>query len=88
MESEGSEEDDDDRPQVIVYDDKSEPRRTGSRLARSEDSESDEEEEENSDAGIEYLEVRQKSGRKFLDNLRTLYGRRVQEALDLADQIR
>lgn len=86
MASEESEDDDDDRPQVIVYDDKSEPRRPGSRLARSEDSES--EEEENSDAGIEYLEVRQKSGRKFLDNLRSLYERRVQEALDLADQIR
>ena len=87
MKSEESEDDGDDRPQVIVYDDKSEPRRAGSRLARSEDSESNEE-EENSDDGIEYLEVRQKSGRKFLDNLRTLYERRVQEALDLADQIR
>ena len=57
MASEESEDEDDDRPQVIVYDDKSEPRRPGSRLARSENSESDEE-DENSDAGIEYLEVR------------------------------
>ena len=58
------------------------------RQGRSEDTESNDEEEEDSDDGIEYLEVRQKSGRKFLDNLRTLYERRVQEALDIGDQIR
>lgn len=59
-----------------------------SRQVRTEDSESNDEELEDSDAGIEYLEVRQKSGRTFLDNLRTLYERRVQEALDIGDQIR
>ena len=58
------------------------------RQGRSEDTGSNDEEEEDSDDGIEYLEVRQKSGRKFLDNLRTLYERRVQEALDIGDQIR
>ena len=58
------------------------------RQGRSEDTGSNDEEEEDSDDGIEYLEVRQKSGRMFLDNLRTLYERRVQEALDIGDQIR